>query len=284
MPGITDVAGVEVFGKGRGEYLLPCGFVMPDGKVYKKIVLRETKGHEEDMMDDDSVLRSTRITNVLTACVEQLGPVTDKKQIEKIVSDEMLGNGKGITSTDRIAAMIFLRRTSVGDIYNFERRCPRLGCGHMNKGKTLDLRTIKMTSLPDDRVGKRRVTFTLPRSGKKVTLRVMTAKHEESLLKLRPTQKDLRSAAMCARVEALDDEVFTDTARAMSAVKDLPQQDRNAIRDVYDKIEADVDTTIQIQCDNPICQAEFEFPLDIGQTFFSNPAGVGVALESLTWL
>jgi hypothetical protein len=279
-----DVPGVEVFGKGRGEYLLPCGFVMPDGKVHKKIVLRETKGHEEDMMDDDSVLRSTRITNVLTACVEQLGPVTDKKLIQQILSDEMQGAGKGVTSTDRIASMIFLRRTSVGDVYHFERRCPRIGCGHMNKGKTLDLRTIKMTSVPDERVGKRRVTFTLPRSGKPVTLRVMTAKHEESLLKLRPTQKDLRSAAMCARVEQIGDEVFTDTSRAMLAVKDLPQQDRNAIRDVYDKIEADVDTTIQVQCDNPVCQAEFEFPLDIGQTFFSNPAGVGVALESLTWL
>ena len=284
MPGITDVPGVEVFGKGRGEYLLPCGFVMPDGKVYKKIVLRETKGHEEDMMDDDSVLRSTRITNVLTACIEQLGPVTDKKTIQQIVSDEMPGVGKGITSTDRIASMIFLRRVSVGDVYNFERRCPRLGCGHMNKGKTLDLRKIKMSTVPDERVGKRRVQFVLPRSGKTVTLRVMTAKHEESLLKLRPTQKELRSAAMCARVEAIGDEVFDDPMRAMAAVKDLPQQDRNAIREVYDKIEADVDTTIQVVCDNPICQAEFEFPLDIGQTFFSNPVGGGVASENLTWL
>lgn len=284
MPGITDVPGVEVFGRGRGEYTLPCGFVTPDGKVHKKIILRETRGREEDMMDDDSVLRSTRITNVLTACIEQLGPVTDKEQIRLIVSDDMQGIGKGITSTDRIAAMIFLRRTSVGDAYNFERRCPRLGCGHMNKNKTLDLRTIKMTTVPEERVGKRRVSFTLPRSGKKVTLRVMTAKHEEQLLKLKPTQKELRSAAMCARIESIDDVMFTDPARALEAVKELPQADRNAIRDVYDKIEADVDTSIQIQCDNPICQAEFEFPLDIGQTFFSNPAGDGVALEKLTWL
>jgi hypothetical protein len=252
--------------------------------VHKKIVLRETKGHEEDMMDDDSVLRSTRITNVLTACIEQLGPVTDKEQIRRLVADDTNGVGKGITSTDRIAAMIFLRRASVGDWYNFERRCPRLGCGHVNKGKKLDLRTIKMTVVPDDRVGKRRVSFVLPRSGKKVTLRVMTARHEEQLLKLRPTQKELRSAAMCARIEAIDDEMFTDPTRAMSAVKDLPQADRNAIRDVYDKIEADVDTTVQVQCDNPICQAEFEFPLDIGQTFFSNPAGAGAASEKLTWL
>jgi hypothetical protein len=273
-----------VYGKGRGEFVLPCGFVTPDAKVHKKIVLRETKGHEEDMMDDDSVLRSTRITNVLSSCIEQLGPVTDKEQIRLIVSDEMQGVGKGITSTDRIASMIFLRRTSVGDVYNFERRCPRIGCGHLNKNKTLDLRTIKMTTIPEERVGKRRVQFQLPRSGKLATLRVMTAKHEESLLKLRPTQKDLRSAAMCARVEAIGDETFTNPEKAMAAVKDLPQADRNAIREVYDKIEADVDTTIQVQCDNPICQAEFEFPLDIGQTFFSNLAGAGAASEKLTWL
>lgn len=284
MPGITDVPGVEVHGKGRGEFLLPCGFVMPDGKVYKKIVLKETTGVEEDMMDDESVLRSTRTTSVLTNCIETLGPVVDKEQIRAIVSDTMPGGGCGLTSTDRIAAMIFLRRVSVGDIYRFERRCPRLGCGTLNKNKQLDLRTIKMTSVPDERVAKRRVQFKLPRSEKLVTLRVMTAKDEEKLLALRPTQKDLRSAAMCARVEAIGDEMFTNTERAMAAVKALPQQDRNTIREVYDLIEADVDTTIQVQCENPLCKSEFEFPLDVGQTFFSNPVGDGVTSANLTWL
>lgn len=283
MPGITDVQGVEVFGKGRGEFLLPCGFVLPDGQAHKKIVLREVKGREEDMMADEGVLRSTRTTDVLAACTEQLGPITDKDQIRKIIADDLDG-GVGITSTDRIAAMIYLRRVSVSDIYRFEKPCPRIGCGHLNKNRTLDLRTIKMTHVPTERVGKRRVKFKLPRSEKLVTLRVMTAKHEEQLFQLRPTQKDVRSAAICGRVEMIDDTLFTDTSLAMAAVRELPLDDRNMIREVFDKMEADVDTQVEVTCDNPICKTDFSFPLDVGQTFFLNLVGVGIDVSKLDWI
>jgi len=283
VPGITDVPGVEVWGKGRGEFLLPCGFVMPDGKAHKKVVFRESKGREEDILGDESVLRSTRTTDVLTSCIEQLGPVVEKDQIRLIVADE-LPNGCGITSTDRIAAMIFLRRVSVGDMYKITRPCPRIGCGHEPKNKQLDLRTIKMTEVPLERVGKRRVRFKLPRSEKEITLRVMTAKHEEELFTLRPTQPDVRSAAICARVESLGDEIFVDPVRKMAAVKELPLADRNRIREVYDMIEADVDTSIEVTCENPLCNYEYSFPLDVGQSFFSTPGVGGVDASSLTWL
>jgi len=282
MPGIADVPGVEVVGRGRGDYMLPCGAVTSDGTVHKRVVMRETTGVEEDLLGDDTVLRSTRTTDVLAACITQLGSVTDRDLIRRMVMDDVPG-GVGITSTDRIAAMIFLRRTSVGDVYKFSRRCPRIGCGYTNKDRKLDLRQIAMTTVPADRVGKRRVKFQLPRSGQTVVLRVMTAKHEERLLEIRPTQKEVASAAMCARVESLGDSVFTDPTRAIAAVRELPQIDRNAIRAVYNKIEADVDTMIQVTCGNPICGAEFEFPLDIGQSFFSNPADEDSPTD-LTWL
>lgn len=283
MPGIVDVPGVEAVGKNRAEFQLPCGAMTPDGKVHKRVILRETTGYEEDILGDDTVIRSTRMSDVLSACVTQIGTVTDKDMIRRMVIDDMPTGGVGITSTDRIAAMIFLRRVSVGDVYKFDRRCPRVGCGFLNKNKRLDLRTIAMTTVPEDRVGKRRVKFPLPRSGQKATLRVLTAKYEEELFKLRPTQKELASAAMCARIESIGDVTFTDPSRAMTAVKELPQEDRNTIRAVYNKIEADVDTMIQVTCGNPICGAEFEFALDVGQSFFSNPVDEDLPSE-MTWL
>jgi len=282
MAGITDVPGVEVFGKGRGEFQLPCGFVDENGKVFKNVVLRELTGAEEDMMDDDSVPRHTRTTNVLTACCEQLGTITDKDKIRTLIADEPKV-GKGVTSTDRIALMVFLRRISLGDIYKFERRCP---CPrqHVCKNRTLDLRTIKMTSVPEDRVGKRRVEVTLPRSGKKAVLRVMTAKSEGALVSLRPTTKDLRSVAITARVESIDGHVLDNPASALEEVKALPQADREFIREVYDKMEADVDTSVEVQCDHPMCAAEFSFPLELGQSFFSNGEEGGVTEKELRWL
>jgi hypothetical protein len=281
MPGITDVPGVEVWGKGRGEYTLPCGCVDGQGEVHRKIILREMTGYEEDMMDDDEIPRVQRITDVLAACIEQIGTITDKEMIRQIIADEMPA-GHGITSTDRIAAMVFLRRASVGDIYKFQRRCPR--CGHMNKNRTLDLSTIKMTPVPKERVSKRRVEVTLPRTKKKAIVRVMTAKHEDRILQLRPTQKDLRTAAMAARVESIDGSTFPDTQAAMDALKGLPQADRVYIREIYDIMEADVDTAVEVVCDSSVCRAEYEFQLDLGQAFFSNTQGAGVTEKELNWL
>ena len=282
MPGIVDVPGVECFGAGRGEYDLPCGWVDEQGKAHKKVVLREMMGTEEDMMDDDSVPRHTRTTNVLTACIDELDGVKDKSRIRDIVADEVKV-GKGITSTDRIALMVFLRRVSLGDNYKFERRCP---CPrqHLCKNRSLDLRTIEMTPVPDDRVAKRRVEVTLPRSKKKAVLRVMTAKSEGPLVALRPTSKDLRSVAITARVESLDGQILDNPRIAVDIVKALPLDDREFIRSCYDKMEADVDTSVDIQCDHPLCAAEFSFPLDLGQSFFSKGEEDGATEKDLRWL
>jgi hypothetical protein len=194
---------VEVFGKGRGEYTLPCGYVDAEGKVHRKVILREMSGEEEDLMDDDEVSVSERHSRILAACCEKLGTVDDKKIIGSAISDT-LERGLPITSSDRIAMLLYLRRCSVGEVYKFSRRCPR--CGYMNKGKILDLRTIEITYVDEERAAKRRVEVELPRSGKKVILRVLSAATEVPVVDLRPNQKDLRSVAILARIDTLDGE------------------------------------------------------------------------------
>jgi hypothetical protein len=295
MPGIVDVPGVEVFGKGTGEYTLPCGYVDPQGAVHNTVFLRELTGTEEDMMDDDDVGVTERMSRVLASCCTKLGTITDAEIIGQAIADELAG-GLSITSTDRIAMMIFLRRTSVGDVYKFSRRCPV--CNHMNKNKALDLRTIEMTSVPTERASKRRVQITLPRSKRKAIMRVLTAKHEAKLTGLRPQQKDLKSLSILARVEAIECEVtdpadesktslvmkqLTDPKAGLELVKALPNADRNYMRQVFNAMEADVDTIVEVACDNRQCGAEFKFPLDMGQAFFLNPAE-DVSAEALNWL
>ena len=281
MPGITDVPGVEVFGKGRGSFTLPVGFVGEDGKVWKNVILREVTGAEEDLMDDDTVPRYQRNTDVLTACIETIGNVTDKAKIREIVADECKV-GKGITSTDRIALMVFLRRTSLGDVYKFERRCP---CPrqHLCANRSLDLTSLKMKEIPEARVAKRRVEVTLPRSQKKAILRVMTAKHEADLHGLKITTPDLRSMAIMARVESIDG-VGVKGAPGLLAVKALPLEDREYIVSVYNLMEADVDTQVEVHCDHPLCSADFKFPLDLGQTFFSKGEAAGATEAELRWI
>jgi hypothetical protein len=125
-------------------------------------------------------------------------------------------------------------------------------------------------------------------------VRVLTAKHEAKLVELRPNQKDLRSAAILARLESLESlpdaegkttmENLENPHRGLAVVKALPQADRNYLRKVYNLIEADVDTTVELSCASKICPADFRFPIDLGQTFFSNPVEEQVTDAELTWL
>ena len=61
----------------------------------------------------------------------------------------------------------------------------------------------------------------LPRSGKEAVLRVLTANGASKIGRLRPTQKDLKSLAICARLESLDGESMDDPRMALNAVKQL---------------------------------------------------------------
>src|SRR5579859_3549064 len=263
-----DIPGVEFFGKGRGNFTLPCGYVDPAGVVHNEIYLREMTGTEDDILDDNDLVVNERITRVLLACTEKLGTVTDKKTIDAAISDNLgsIGNtGLPLTAQDRIAALLYLRRVTLGDIYKFERRCPR--CGEVNKNKQLDLRTLEITSVGDPK--KRRVKVVLPRSKKVAVLKVLAAKGEELVSALKPTQKDLKTCAILARLENLDDKQMTSDPECVDIVRNLPQVDRSYLIQVYTLMEGNVDTNVQVTCKNQLCGIEFEFPLDLGQLFFS---------------
>lgn len=275
-----DIPGVEFYGKGRGNYTLPCGYVDPRGEVHNEIYLREMTGAEDDILDDNDLVVTERVTKVLVACTEKLGNITDKKIIEAAISDSLPdGGGLPITAQDRIAAFLYLRRVTLGDTYKFERRCPR--CNELNKNKMLDLRTIKITPVKDPK--KRRVQVKLPRTGKTAVMRVLAASGEARVALLKPTQKDLKSCAILARLESLDDRKMTGSQDDVETIKMLPQADRSYLIQVYQLMEGNVDTDVQVTCKNNLCGAEFEFPLDLGQLFFSSQVKKPTP-EDLTWL
>jgi hypothetical protein len=278
VPGITDIPGVEVHGKGVVDYALPVGYVDADGKVHRHITLREMTGIEDDMLGNADLPIGERCTNVLAACIERIGDVTDKKLIKKIVGDD-LAVGLPLTEQDRIAAMIFLRRVTLGDRYKFERDCPR--CGKNADNRAVDLRSLKIEEC--EHPERRRVKITLPRSGKTCVVKVLTAGGAMEIGKLRPDQKDLKSLAIVVRVESLDGQPMGDPLTALGKIKTLPQADRNMIRKVYNAMETFVETDIDVECRNPICRYKWDFPLDVGQGFFLDLEDT-VSAEALNWL
>lgn len=278
MPGISDIPGLEIHGKGVAEFDLPVGYVDSEGKVHSHIVLREMRGDEDDMMGNADLPIGERCTNVLASCISKLGDITDKEVIYKAVADS-LEAGLPLTEQDRLAAMIFLRRVTIGDLYKFERDCPR--CGKVAENRAVDLRSLKVDKAKHPE--RRRVKVDLPRSGKTAVVKVLTAKGALEIGRLRPDQKDLKSLAIVARVESIDGKPLGDPLMALQKIKGLPQADRNLIRKIYNAMETFVEVDIDVECRNPICRYKWQFPLDVGQGFFLDLEDT-VSAEGLNWL
>jgi hypothetical protein len=278
VPGIADIPGVELHGKGVADFTLPVGYVDVEGKVHNQIVLKEMTGVEDDMMGNADLAIGERVSNVLAACCSKIGSVTDRETIQKAINDD-LDSGLPLTEQDRIAAMIYLRRLSIGDLYKFERKCPR--CGVKAENRATDLRTLKIST--SEHPERRRVRITLPKSGKDAVVKVLTAKGALEVGRLRPDQKDLKSLAIVARLESLDGQPLNSPLKALGKIKMLPQADRNLIRQVYNAMETNVETDIDVECRNPICLNKWSFPLDVGQGFFLD-LGATVSAKDLNWL
>ena len=278
MPGIADIPGLEIHGKGVVDYPLPVGYVDVEGNVHRHITLREMTGVEDDMMGNADLPIGERCSEVLASCITRIGDITDKETIKKAVCDD-LEAGLPLTEQDRIAALIYLRRVSIGDMYKFERKCPR--CSKKAENRKLDLRTLKVDQA--SRPERRRVQIDLPKSGKKAIVKVLTAKGALDMGKLRPDQKDLKSLAIVVRVESLDGAPLGPPLEALGKIKALPQKDRNLIRQVYNAMETYVEQDVEVECRNPICRHKWDFPLDVGQGFFLDLEATVLA-EDLNWL
>jgi len=282
-----DIPGVVAYGKGRGEYTLPCGYVDGAGKVHNTIILRETTGAEEDILDDDQLSTTERITRVLSGCCERLGEITDKGLIQRAIGDRLeKDEGLPCSQADRMAMMLFLRRTTNGDRYHLpeaQRTCPH--CKGKNNPMHVDLdKDIEIKHAKDPT--KRRVQFKLPRKGLLAVMRVLSASGEESLTKLMRgnNRKNLRTLAILARLESIGDtNLRADDFKSVDLVKRLSSVDRNYIREVYNKVEGAIDTELEISCEKVACGLEWKTEIDIGQVFFS-PQAVEITEADLEWI
>jgi hypothetical protein len=288
MPVNNTDLDLNVWGRGRGDFRLPCGYVDPAGRVFNRIYLREMTGVEDDIMDDDELNVSERMSRVIANCTEQLttdapgGPtaITDKDQIFAAVADNLKA-GLPITIPDRMATLLFIRRLSLGDAYAIDgRKCP--SCGKPVRNKTLKLDALKINYCKDPT--KRRVKVKLPRSGQIAVLRVLSASNERKISEKRPSLKDVKSFAILARLESLNDKPLTgDTEKDLEMVKALPKADRMLLINTFNIMEGSIDTEVVTNCTAAACGVEFKFDLDLGQVFFSNPE-TEVTQDNLNWV
>jgi len=294
MPAHNNIPDLQIFGKGSGDFKLPSGYVDKEGRVFNQIYLREMTGVEDDIMDDDELNVSERMSRVISNCTEKLSTnagageegtlptvIDDPKLILAAVSDNLTDGGLPFTIPDRMACLLFIRRLSMGDLYDLKGHpCP--ACGKGLKNKHINLDSLAITYCKD--ATKRRVKTTLPRSGKVAILRVLSAGKERQISEFRPDQKNIKSAAILARLEALGGNTMTgNTKDDIEMIKALPKLDRLRLLNIFNAMEGSIETEIETNCTAGGCGVAFKFDLDLGQVFFSNP-DLEVSLDELEWV
>jgi hypothetical protein len=284
------IPNLEVFGKGRGDFKLPCGYVDPEGRVFNHVYLREMSGVEDDIMGDDELNLSERMTRIIANCVEKIsttstdgGPQTidDPELIMAAIGDNLEG-GLPVTIADRLACLLFIRRLSLGDNYKVDGRlCP--ACLKPVRNKSINLSTLEINYCKDPT--KRKVRVPLPKSGQTAVLTVLSAAGERRVAEARPDTKHAKSYAILGRLESIGEQSVTgDDDQDLAMVQSLPRRDRMYLINVINVMEGSIETEVELKCPRDGCKSEFKFDLDLGQVFFSNPEEEPISVESLDWV
>lgn len=233
------------------EYELPCGYLDADGNLHTSVSVREMTGEEEEVLAARNMPGNKKINRILSSCTKSIGDVQGGN-VERIVQD--------LTQGDRVYLLIAIRRASLGDEMPFLTKCP--SC-EQEARFVLDLADLETIKMADPNV--RTYTVTLPKTGKKVSMKVLTGRGEDAIGKASLRGRDLITTAIFARIDSIDDKPVT-----ISDLKALPIIDRNFLRNEWEDHEGGVDTEVKIDC--PGCGIEYDTELDISQQGFFNPS------------
>jgi hypothetical protein len=243
----------------QGVYELPCGYLDEGGNLFTEVALKEITGSEEDLLANPKMQPVKKINELLTRCVQRLGPYTERGRISQVVLDLTVG--------DRAFMMFAVRRISLGDDYPFKDKCP--SC-ETEKLYTVDLSELEPRKMPDPK--KRSFDEILP-SGKPCRFHPMTGKDEERLAKFDKNKADTLSLSILMRLDSLENKAPT-----LQDVKDLGLRDRNFLRDQFEDTEGGLDTEVELEC--PDCGEQFKRDVDVGQQGFFFPSAIQKSLKA----
>ena len=233
------------------EFELPCGYLDPDGNLHTTVTLREMTGEEEEILAARNMPSNKKINSILGRCTTALGPFTGPSVAQLIPE---------LTQGDRIFLLIAIRRVTLGNDMPFTTKCPQ--CEQESRF-VLDLADLETRKMENPTI--RTYNVELPKTKKKVVMKVLDGRGEEAIGKASNRGRDIVSTAIFARIDSIDGKPAT-----MADLKKLPLVDRNFLRNEWEDHEGGVDTTVEIDC--PSCGNEYDTELDIGQQGFFNPS------------
>jgi hypothetical protein len=204
--------------------------------------IREMTATEEGFLASQKMLKSGEaFEKILRNCV-----------VEKDVDIDNLLVG------DRYYLMLAIRRLTYGDDYDFKVRCGSCGQTFNMSVNLSELPVKKLEGDPDATH-----TITLPRTGKKVTFKLLRGRDEKKIAAtMRKSPQELIRLSLYLHTVAVDgDENFSE-----KFFETLPGADSQYYRRQIDAVTCGVDSAVEVEC--PECDNEFEAQLPIGESFF----------------
>ncbi|MCJ8501425.1 hypothetical protein [Desulfatitalea alkaliphila] len=199
-------------------YELPSGI---------EIELKEMTGAEEELLTNQRLIRNGEAINqVLRNCTVRLGE-NDKPAVNDILD---------LLSGDRLFALVKLRQISLGDEVELELTCPNASC-RMTNYVTVNLEDLKVTPYTEER----EFEFKLPGSKKAVRFGLLDGHKEKRLAALR--EPNISSAMMIRLIE------IDGKAPSKKSLAEMPMRDRSALRQEMARVDAGIDTTVEVDCD-----------------------------------
>lgn len=200
-------------------------------------------GAEEELLTNQRLIRTGDAVNqVLANCTLRIGE--DEEIGPKVVMDMLSG--------DRLFTLVKLRQVSLGDEVELDLVCPSAACRAKNR-VTVNLDDLLVTPYGEER----EFMFTLPTSGSKVRFVYLDGHKEKRLAQM---EEPSLSAAMMIRILDIDG-----NAPTKKTLNEMSMRDRSALRQEMLRVEAGIDTTIEIDCDS--CGARIRTRLEAEPSF-----------------
>lgn len=222
----------------------------------ESVEVRSMTARDEDILTSRALIRGGKVISALIrSCV-----------VDKAIDPDSMLAG------DRNAVLIGIRITGYGSEYPIKFSCP--SCSNEVK------HTVELTELPIRRApkefwdtmipGTNEFPFTLPKSRKLVTFKLLTGVGEGELIQViersrkMMMQDELVTTRLRTQIASIDGE--RDQSKLVQLIRSLPARDSRDLRKYIDRCTPGIDLKTQAKCD--LCGFEGEVEVPIGAEFF----------------
>jgi len=213
-------------------------FTLPSGQ---EVEITEMTGIEEDVLTNRRLVMSGEAINqVLLNCVKRVGE--NKSPAMKDILDLLSG--------DRLFILVKLRQISLGDTVELELICPN--CKEASF-ITVNLEGLPVTPYPVER----EFAYRLPVSGKEVKFGYLDGHKEKQLAGLKEASL---TTAMISRIISVDGHPPN-----KKVITDLCLKDRSELRREMLKVDAGIDTKVEVVCQG--CGGKINTRLEADRNF-----------------